>query len=251
MARQTLLDITQDILSEMDSDVVNSIADTVESEDVAKIIRQVYRELVIEHDLPGKQDIIALDAFSDLTKPTHMRIPEGVEKILWVKYDTRDSVSGNKNYTDMKWMEPMDFVNFVNARASTDTDNYLVVQYTANLPLVVGLRQAPCAWTSFDDSVVVFDSLDKAVDSTLQASKVLCQAYSSPDMILEDMAIPDIPRNLEVLLYTQALNRCLSSKKSMVNPKTERVENRFRVRAQRNKWRQGRIVNDSPDYGRR
>lgn len=46
--RKTLLEMVQDILSEMDSDEVNSINDTVEAEQVATIIKNCYLALCNE-----------------------------------------------------------------------------------------------------------------------------------------------------------------------------------------------------------
>ena len=40
--KMTLLDITQSILSAMDSDYANSIGDTVEAEQVATIVKETY-----------------------------------------------------------------------------------------------------------------------------------------------------------------------------------------------------------------
>ena len=45
MAKMTLLEMTQNILSAMDSDAVNSIGDTVESLQVADVIVETYYEL--------------------------------------------------------------------------------------------------------------------------------------------------------------------------------------------------------------
>ena len=45
MPKLTLLNMTQNILSEMDSDEVNGIADTVESTQVAHIIETMYYDL--------------------------------------------------------------------------------------------------------------------------------------------------------------------------------------------------------------
>jgi len=48
----SLLDITQKILSSLDSDPVNSIDDTVESIQVADIVKESYYSLMAERDWP-------------------------------------------------------------------------------------------------------------------------------------------------------------------------------------------------------
>ena len=50
--KYTLLEMTQDILSNMSSDEVNSISDTPESLQVATIIKQKYYDIVSRGDLP-------------------------------------------------------------------------------------------------------------------------------------------------------------------------------------------------------
>jgi hypothetical protein len=251
MAKRTVLDMTQGILSEMGSDSVNSISDTIEATSVAEVLRQVYFELIDEMDLPTNRKLVSLEGLSDTTKPTHMRIPENVSSVKWVKYDTRNSVSGNKAYSTMHYMIPSDFVTLVNSRPSTDTVNYQVVQYDSNIPLIVGKTHHPTYWTSFDDEYIIFDSYKSSLDSTLQSSKSMCEVEFRPTFTLSDTFIPDLPENLFNNLYTQALTRCIANHKMQINPKAEQSERRFRIRAQRNKWRVKRATDSGPNYARK
>lgn len=86
MAEQTLLEMTQNILSALDSDEVNSIGDTTESLQVAKIIQNKYYDIINRGELPGQRMLLQLDPSNDASKPTLMYIPEGVSKLDWVKY---------------------------------------------------------------------------------------------------------------------------------------------------------------------
>ena len=52
MAKMTLLEMTQDILSDMDSDEVNSIATTSESLQIAQIIKTAYYNIIDGRDFP-------------------------------------------------------------------------------------------------------------------------------------------------------------------------------------------------------
>ena len=251
MPKRTVLDMTQGILSEMGSDSVNSISDTIEATSVAEVLRQVYFELIDEMDLPTNRKLVSLEGLGDTAKPTHMRIPENVSSVKWIKYDARTGVSTNKNYRDIKYMAPDEFVTLVTSRPSTDTTNYMVVQYDANIPLVIGVKDSPTYWTSFDDEYVIFDSYDEDVDSTLQSSKSICEVEYRPTFTLSDTFIPDLPENFFNNLYTQALTRCIANDKQQLNPKAEQAERRFRIRAQRNKWRSKRAGDTGPDYSRK
>jgi hypothetical protein len=251
MAKPTLLEIVQDILTEISGDQVNSISDTQEATDVATIVRIVFNEMIDELELPPHKELKALEGLGNLSKPNYMRVPEAVSLVEWIKYDTRQSLTANKEYTTIQYLTPYEFVDFCNARPDTDTTNYVVVQDSANIPLTIGRLDAPAYWTSFDDEYVVFDSFDSDVDATLQSSKSLCSVVTRPVFTLSDDAVPDLPENLFNVLRVHALNRVYADLRQTVNPKTERVESRFRVRSQRNKQRSRRIHDDWPDYGRK
>lgn len=234
----------------MDSDSVNSISDTIEATSVAEVVRQVYFDLVDEMDLPANDKLVALTGLGDTTKPTHMLIPQDVSEIRWIKYDKRTDTSGNKAYAPITYMEPQAFVTMINGRPSTDTTNYLVVPYDANVSLIIDKKHGPSYWTTFDDEYIVFDSYDSSVDSTLQSSKTIVSANYRPTFTLTDTFTPDLPENLFGLLYTQALARCFANQKQQVNPKIERQESRMRVRSQRNMWRTNRHLRDTTSYAR-
>lgn len=86
MANPTLLEMTQEVLSSLDSDSVNSISDTVESTQVATIIKRKYYDIISRGALPDQQVLIQLTASGDATLPTLMYIPAGVVQIDWIKY---------------------------------------------------------------------------------------------------------------------------------------------------------------------
>jgi hypothetical protein len=180
-----------------------------------------------------------------------MRIPENVSDIEWVKYDVRNDPVGDKAYVDIPWKSPKDFMEICNGRASTDTTNNLVVLYNANTPIVISTISRPSCWTSFDDEYIVFDAYDSDVDTTLQASKTQAFGHIREEFTQDDNYVPDLPENLFSYLSAMAESRAFAQLKQAINPKSEQREDRMRVRTQRNKWRQGRMNIEGPDYGRR
>src|ERR1700742_1892795 len=82
----TLLDLTQNVLSSLDSDEVNSIGDTVESRQVAQIIKNKYYDIVNRVQLPEHEQLMQLDASLDAQSPVLMYIPDGVAEVMWLKY---------------------------------------------------------------------------------------------------------------------------------------------------------------------
>lgn len=251
MAKRTLLQLVQDTLSAIDGDEVNSISDTVESVQVVNIVKQAYFDMVDELDLPVNMDFVNLEGQANTAKPTHMRIPEAATGIEWIKYDVRLAVGDSKVYRTITRLSPLNFVEMVGMRDSTDTTNFQVVQYNANTPLVIGKLEGPMFWTSFDDEYVVFDSFDSAVDTTLQTSKCMAYGQLRPTFSETDAYVPDLPENLFSYLAAIAEARAFAQLKQQVNPKSEQREQRMRVRSQRNKWRQDRMNVESPDYGRK
>lgn len=94
MAEMTLLQMTQNILSAMDSDEVNSISDTVESLQVANIIQNKYYDILTRGNLPEQNVLFQLTPSNDITAPVLMTLPAGTGNIQWIKYfdsSTRDS----------------------------------------------------------------------------------------------------------------------------------------------------------------
>ena len=84
--KYTLLQLTQDILSNMSSDEINSISDSAESLQVATIIKQKYYDIVSRGDLPEHNQLFQLNASLDPLKPTVMTVPDGVGHIEYIKY---------------------------------------------------------------------------------------------------------------------------------------------------------------------
>ena len=105
MAKMNLLAMTQDILSDMDSDEVNSINDSVESLQVAQIIKTTYFNIVNGRDYPHFNELFQLDSAND-TRPTHMKIPDTIENVHWIKYDVRKTELAKHQYTEIKYLTP-------------------------------------------------------------------------------------------------------------------------------------------------
>jgi hypothetical protein len=251
MAKRTLLDLVQGVLSVTDGDNVNSISDTVEATQIADLVRQCYFDIIDEMELPGTGTLGNLEGLGDTDLPTVMRLPENISLVEWMKYDVRLDNTDDKVYRDIKYKDPHDFVTYTNNRSSTDTTNYKVCIVENSSPIIVDKTTGPTYWTTFDDEYIVFDSFDSNVDSTLQSSKSIFYGYKRPTFTLEDEFIADLPENLFTYLYSMAEARAFAAFKQDLNPKSERQENRARIRVQRNKWRSGRFNNEGPDYGKR
>ena len=250
---KTLLEMTQDILSTLDSDPVNSISDTYESLQVATLIKTTYEDIVTEYGLPTNNKLTYLEGVGDTNRPTHLKIPDNVKALHWWKYDKRLDISDALMYTDIIYKDPKDFIDYCNNRDSLDTSNYQTIVLESNVKVVVHKMSHPYIWTTFDNKYVVCDAFNSDVDATLQQSKTQAFLEYGPVFTFVDAFIPDLPENLSSLLYRTAENTAYALYKQTVNPKLEQKEKRLRIRAQRNKIRVDEQQTNSrgrPDYGR-
>ncbi len=249
MARRTLLEMTQEILSDLDGDNVSSISETIEAEQVAALIKSTYFDIMVEMDLPHTSTLFPLTASGTTAKPTHMIIPEDIMKVLWIKYDVALVGTTASAYRDVKYMDPFDFLSMCSLRDEDDTDNFTSILDYSGVEILIQKTKAPMFWTSFDDEHICFDSYDSTIDSTLQASKVICHGFKEESWTHEDDAIPDLPSNLFPLLVAEAKSTAFEIWKER-SIKIEQKAKRHRIRAQRSKWRENG-GHAGPNYGRR
>lgn len=249
MAKMTLLDMVQDILSEMLSDSVNSISDTEEAGVVAGIIRNTFFQLSNDRLWPTQYSLFKLTPSADSNRPTHMRIEDDVAELQWVKYDCRVSVDSPIKYLDIEYMPPGDFLSLVMSRQADAPDTAVVMDYSGT-PLIIKTNTAPTYYTTFDDKHLVFDSYNSAVDSTLQHSKTQAYGAKEPSFLMEDDFVPELPSKAFPYLLAEAKSTAMLTVKEVFNQKTEQAAARQKAWLSRNKRRNGGGIK-FPDYGRK
>jgi hypothetical protein len=235
MAKMTLLDMTQNILSAIDSDAVNNVGDTTESLQVAEVIRETYFDLISSRDWPFLKSYGTLTGLGDVDNPTKMQFPEDVNKVYWIKY----------NKKDVTWMDPKEFQDMLDLREElvdvVDENGYII-------------NRDPLYWTTFDDDYVLFDSIDLAEDTTLQQSKSKAYVLLEPEWTLDNDFVPSLPSKMFPLLLADAKGTCFLNLKQTSNAKEERKAQRLRVRMQNEAHRnneQETKSNRTVDYGRK
>lgn len=250
MDKMTLLELTQDILSSMDSDEINSIDDTVESTQVAAIIKNTYRAILTNRDWPHTKRLIELEASGDSALPTHMSLKDDIKRIEFVKYNVAKSSDGTqRKFRDIRWLEVDDFLRRLNALDNTKSNIVTVVDPASSIPLSIRNDLAPTYYTSFDDTNIVFDSFDSAVDSTLQKSKTQVYGYVYPVWTMQDDFIPDLPNSAFTFLLEESKSRAFVELKQIANQKAEQESQRQTAWLSRKDRRiKGGIR--LPDYGR-
>ena len=115
MAKLTLLEMVQDILSDTDGDEVNDINDTPDALQIAGIIKSTYYAILDAKDSwPHLRTLMSLDASGETAKPTHMKLPENVKALELVKYNKVKVGETQSKYKDVVYLEPDTFLHKVN-----------------------------------------------------------------------------------------------------------------------------------------
>lgn len=249
MPKYTLLELTQSILSDMNSDEVNSVSDTIESLQVAQIVKDTYYEIITEGEWPHLKTLMQLSSSGDADKPTHMSMPDNVQKLELIKYNKRTSSDTVDKFSDVTYMEPEDFLSHIMKRLTSDATVETITDYSGVVLLILN-NIAPTYWTSFDNEWIVFDSYDSSLESTLQASKTQCIAFREPTFTISDTFVPDLPSVAFPYLLSEAKSAAFLALKNTANSKEEQRAGRQRRRMSQERWRVGGGIT-YPDYGRK
>lgn len=235
--KQSLLELTQDILGAMEDDEVNSIGDTVSSLSVAQVIQNVYDEMVVQLDLPHNDALMTLESLSDVDRPNYLHMPESLKKIHWIKYN-------NKR---VDYLTPEDFVEW-----SLKLTDGIEVEDFNGVVLKISNNRDPRFWTTFDDEYIVMDAFDLDIGSTLLSSKSMAWVNKLPHLPLNDDSIPDLPEHLFPTLKATAKARCFVNFKQTSNNAEERAARQGMSRWMNDQFRDNRRppYNRTPNYGR-
>jgi hypothetical protein len=249
MPKMSLLDITQNILSDMNSDEVNSITDTIESMQVAQIIKSTYYNIIDGRDWPHLYQLFQLTPSGDSTKPTHMQIPENVVDVSWVKYDCKEFGDIKDKVRKMVYKKPEDFIELLDQRDSSISTIDEVID-VSGVHLNIYNDRAPTYYTSFDNETIIFDAYDIAVDTTLQNSKTACYGKLNPSWIMTDTFVPDLPTQSFSYLLNEAKSTAFLLIKEMPNQKAEQHSITQRRRQSQQAWNVAGGIK-FPNYGRK
>ena len=248
MAKMTLLEVVQEILSDMNSDNVNSINDTIEAQQVVQIAKRTFYNMVNERILPHTAGFFNLTAMVNPSKPTHVRIEDDVIRIESIKYDCRKTAGEPVDPKEITYMAPKEFADYVMAR-NPQAPNVTTVLDT--LPLFIINDASPTYWTSFDDKTIVFDSYNSEIESTIQSSKCYAYGEREPVWTSTDDFVPDIPAKMFPYFVSETKSMCFYTIKEAPHQKVEQHAMRQRSWLSGEKFRAGGARIKYPHYGRK
>jgi len=121
--KMTLLEMVQSIMSDMDSDEVTSISDTVESAQIASTIRDVYYQLITDQTVPEFLQLRALETMNLTDFPSainYFKIPDDVTIVKWLQYNVQQSGDTTDAYSFLKYRDPIEFIDLVSGTNTSD-----------------------------------------------------------------------------------------------------------------------------------
>lgn len=228
--KQKLIDIVQRVAEFCNAGSVNSIKDTRESMQIAKIVKETFEDLVLRRELVTGQALVQLQSVSDEEKPTHLLVPEGVIALDNVKYKNAEGT-----LEDLQYLEPMEFVDNSLHLDPTKEDVTTVTDYSGII-FNVHNNRAPKYYTVMTGEIqighqcdcgrdiiganeyMVFDAYDKDFEDTLQGHNVVAYGHVMPEFRLEDSFVPPLSIQQFPVLISRAKTFAAKELKDQENP---------------------------------
>lgn len=246
----TLLEICQLILSDMDSDEVNSISDTPESQQIAKIVKETYIDIYSRADLPNLTSFFELNPSGDVAYPTLMHLPSDVQGIEWLKYD---KAGEGTNFQDIFFLDLKSFMDMALAFNTNDAHVGTNILTINGDDITISWRtdKDPTYFTTFDDSNILFDSYDITRETTLTKAHTQGWGEILPTFTLSDTFVPDLNAKQFSLLIQEAKSQAFTDLKQIGNSKAEQRARKGWLNMQRKKSQFPDTWQSSlPNYGK-
>lgn len=224
--KRTLLDLTQNILSALSSDEVNSISDSPEALQVAEIIKTTYYNIIARSDLTLHEELFQLTPSTDATKPVLMYVPMNASRIEWIKY--YNQTISPAMYQQVRVMGVEDYLNMVDNFNPSDTT---VSSFTFNFnggtfTFQYKNNKQPQYCTVLENQFVIFDGFDKSKENTLEGSKTRCWGQFLPNWSTVDTFVPELDDDQFPLLLNEAKSLAFFELKQQPHAKAEQEAKR-------------------------
>lgn len=226
--KYTLLDLVQTIASSTGGDEVNSITDTVESEQYAKIIRSAYFDIITRADLPSQYTIFQLESSLDPLQPVVMTLPTNMQSVEWVKYNTATVRHPEVDMEPIKALSLSEFLHNMYMKNPLDTHvkNFTKTVNGNPIQFFYNNNGSPTCWTTYDDGTIIFDSYDATVDTTLQKSKSVAYGKKVIPWEMTDTFVPDLDESEFSLLLNEAKSLAFAETKQTQHQLADRNAHR-------------------------
>lgn len=237
--KRTYLELIQSVLNDADCDEVNDIDETTEARQVLSSAGDLFYEYTTRREWKWRTEFRQLTALSDSTRPVYLKAPEGSTEVEWFTYD------GEK----LTYRDPVDF--FYNANKLDSTASNVVRIPTLSGGFFYAKNDGePKYWTTVDDSYIICDSYDSAVDTTLQESKTQVLAKMAAKWQPSNNGVPPLPEELFPGFLAELKAACMPFLRQERHVFAEWQAQRQRNRNSYDSWRLAG-GDTYPNYGRR
>lgn len=251
MAKMTLIQMVQDILLDMGSDDVTSYTDTVESQQVANIIRDTYDHIIVGKDWPHLYKLFTLSSTGTNT-PTRMLLPETLMSLDFVKYNRKQLNDDRERWEEIPFVSPKEFLEETAARNSESNNVQIVTDPDSGVEFNIFTDKHPTMYTSFSEISASFDGYNGDVedDARLFTSNTMAYGKLYPSIVMQDSLIFPLPIEGYTLLLEEAKSTAFLRVKEMPDQKAEQRAITQRRRMSQKAWSINRGIK-YPDYGRK
>lgn len=249
MAKKSTLDIVKNILSDLDSEDVTSITDSIEAQQIANVVQNVFENMCASRIVPEHNALVTFLDLNDLTKPTELGISDpslvSIKKIYSVEY--RTGVAPNQQFKELYFVEPDVFLS--RSPKNGTTGAVIVPTLPYGVEVLIYEDREPSYYTSFDDTHVVFDSYNSANNTALQAADFRVFAQTLPTFPTVETDTINLDETLVQYLLEESKSICFSLFKGGPDPKIEQQARRLKSYIQDDKYKIDKGFK-RPMYGR-
>lgn len=255
MSKMTLLEVVQSVLSSMDSDNVDTLLETEESEQVAMVAKEVYYDLINRHNWSFLKGLIQVAGLGDTDQPTKMQLLSPVREITSVRYMITDVNADDMAYREICYLCPEDFLDRIYSR-NADADNVIKVENDntdgdLDVRLFIINDKQPEYYTTFNGEHLIFDSYDASIDDTLHETKTAVLGTRIPAWQETETFIPDLPEELFPAYLSDVKSAAHSYFLKESSPRDDRIVFRTIARQRRKEVTvRDAQVPKKPNYGR-
>ena len=194
--KSTLLQVVQSILSDMDSENVNTLSDTVEAQQIASVVEDTYFNIIAARDIPEHNKLIPLVSLSSTARPTHFTYPARTKQLMRVDYNI--GTASSPDYREIVYVEPLVFIDRMDETAKK------VTTVDQSVELFVASDKDPSYYTSFNDNHIIMDAYDVSVEANLASNKTRAFCAIYPTFSQTDSFAIDLDQTLMPLLLAEA-----------------------------------------------
>lgn len=221
---RTLNYAVQRVMEKLDLDPINSINDSPDSILVAREAEDTLYDLFNRNDWPSQFSILEVESMGDTSNPTGLRLPENVTKVCSVRYNVTTASDTDTIYKELKELEPEEFLRRSYNLKSSDTDTQSSTYSSSEF--FIKNDKMPEYFTVMDNSVILCDSFDNTVESTLQGAKTVCRAASVPTFVMDDDYVLPLDHKMFPLFLAELTSACSLELVRSPAPEAERRRNR-------------------------